>query len=97
MSSDAEPPWWPPYAVVTDGLRRIGRADIADALRDAVQGGATGTEITGRIGLVLHAHDRQRALLAPEEQRAWDEVMRGVNRLNPPRALAYWLLRLFRR
>jgi hypothetical protein len=96
MSPDVERAWWPPYAIVTDGLRRIGRDDVADALRDAVQGGATGTEIIGRVGLVLRAHDRQRALLAPDEKRAWDEMMHGVNRLNPLSALAYWILRLLR-
>jgi len=96
MSPDVERAWWPPYAIVTDGLRRVGRDDIADALRDAVQGGATGTEIIGRVGLVLRAHDRRRALLAPDEKRAWDAMMRRVNRLNPPQALVYWILRRLR-
>jgi hypothetical protein len=96
MSADADRSSWPPHAIVTDGLRRVGRHDIADALRDAVQGGATGTEVLGRIGLVLRAHDRQRALLTLDEKRAWDEMMRTVNRLHPPRVLTYWILRLFR-
>ena len=83
--------------MLTAALRRTGNADVADALRDAVQGGATSTEILGRIGTVLRAHDDRRAGLGVHEQRAWDAVMRDVNRSQPPRALLYWFRRRLHR
>jgi hypothetical protein len=86
---------WEAYDTVEAALRRIARGDIADALRVALQGGATGTEILGRIGLVLWAHDGVRRRLTADERRAWDVVMRDVNRSQPPGAFTYWLRRLF--
>ncbi len=97
MSTDAEREWWPEYATVVDALCRVGRDDVATTLRDAVRGGATGTEILGRVGLALRAHDPQRALLSVDEKRAWDAMMRAVNRAQPLRSLAYWIRRLVRR
>jgi len=82
--------------VVCDALRRVGHDDVADALRDAVQGGATGTEVLGRVGLVLRAHDAQRALLNADEKRAWGAMMRDVNRGQPLQVVRYWLRRLAR-
>lgn len=94
MSTDAERAWWPEYALVTDALRRVGRAEIADALRDAVRGGATGTEILGRVGLVLRAHDAERARLDADGKHAWDAMVHAVNESRPLPALAYWIRRL---
>lgn len=88
---------WAELDALADALRTAGRDDVADALRDARAGAATGSEAIERLAMALDAHDAARRVLAADGQRAWDAVMRDLNRGYPIRALQYWLRRRFSR
>lgn len=74
-------------------LRRSGGEDAAGQLVDAVQGGATSTEILGRVGLVLHAHRSRRKCLSAEGAAAWDAVSADVDRAFPGWRVYHFLRR----
>jgi hypothetical protein len=86
--------WWPDLGAVVAALREAGRADVADRLVDAVRGGATSTEILGRVGLVLRDERPLRSKVGDPARRAWDAVMADVSRAFPGFWLGHWLNRL---
>lgn len=89
--------WWRELGTVATELRSAGRHEAADRLIDAVQGGATSSEILGRIGVVLRARRALRAGLSQAGRRSWDSVMADVNRNYPIKRLAEWFMRLIYR
>lgn len=84
----------PELQTIARALRRAGRPDVADQLIDAERGGATGSEILGRIGLVLREHVRLRGTLDDEARRAWDALARQIDHAFPGARLRLWLARL---
>jgi hypothetical protein len=96
MSDEELHAWWPSLGTVLIKLRAAGHALLADRLVDAIRSAAMGSEVLGNVGLLLRAHDAQRASLDAEGKRAWDAVMVDVNGRHTPRALAYRIRRIFR-
>lgn len=84
----------PELQTIARALRRAGRPDVAEQLIDAERSGATGSEILGRIGLVLREHARLRGALDDEARRAWDALAREIDHAIPGTRLRLWLARL---
>lgn len=84
----------PELQTLARALCRAGRPEVATQLEDAELGGATGSEILGRIGEVLREHARLRAALDAEGQRAWDALTDAVERAWPGFRLRSWFARL---
>ena len=94
MNDAALREWWPDLGTVVVALREAGRADVADRLVDAVRGGATSSEILGRVGLVLRDERALRSKVGQSARPAWDAVMVDVRRAYPGLWLGHWLDRL---
>ncbi len=97
MTESAAASWWPAYATLQHALRDAGRHDVADALSEAVAGATMSSEVLGRVGAVLRAHDASRGRLDAPGRAAWDDVMRDVNGPGTVQAVLYRLRRLVRR
>jgi hypothetical protein len=91
MSDAGLAAWWPDLGALIAALRGAGHGEVADALVDAVRGGATSTEILGRAGLVLHEHRALRARVGEAGARSWSAVHRDVKRAFPGFRLPRWL------
>ena len=89
--------WWPDLGTVVADLRRIRQDSVAEALLDAVRGGATSSEILGEVGVVLRENSVLRAALSDNAQCAWDGAMADVHRAFAGSRLADWLARLTKR
>jgi hypothetical protein len=88
--------WWPDLAVVMEALRAAGRDGVADELMDAMRGGATSTEILGRIGLVLDRHGGRFSGLDGPARAAAKRVEATVEGAFPGSGLRRRLRRLLR-
>lgn len=86
--------WWPDLGAVVADLRAGGHGDVADELVDAVRGGATSTEILGRVGLVFRDRRSVRSRLSPPAVKAWDAVLADVFRASPGERLSHWWARV---
>ncbi len=83
--------WWPDLGTVAAELRRAGEPAAADALVEAVRGGATSSEILGAVGTVMREHRALRPKLSDSAARAWDAVMADVDRAFPGAKPLQWL------
>ncbi|OGT00834.1 MAG: hypothetical protein A3F73_05000 [Gallionellales bacterium RIFCSPLOWO2_12_FULL_59_22] len=95
MSDAALSAYWPDLGRVVEGLRRIGRGSVADALIEVVAAGCSSSEIIGGAGCLLHEHRALRAEIDVAESAAWADVMKDYYRAFPGTRLRHWISALF--
>ena len=86
--------WWPDLGAVVSELRASGHAAAADELIDAVRGGATSSEILGRVGVVMRDRRPLRSRLSPPAVKAWDAVLADVFNAWPGLRFWHWWARV---
>ena len=85
---------WPDLGTLVGELRSTGHHSVADALIAAVEGGATSTEVLGRVGMVLRDNHSLRVGLGKPGANAWDLIHSDVDRAFPGSRFSRWIARL---